>query len=64
MEREVKYTLRLPESIHKELEAMAKKNRRSLNNELLIIFEEVIEKRALQNVEACQNLEQRTYNEP
>jgi len=43
MTREVKYTLRIPEDIHQKLEASAAKNRRSLNNEMLIILEKFLE---------------------
>lgn len=43
MDKEVKYTIRLPQEIHKQIEELASKNRRSINNEMLVIFESFIE---------------------
>jgi SpoVK/Ycf46/Vps4 family AAA+-type ATPase len=42
MEKEVKYTIRLPQEMHSEIEKSAKENRRSLNNEMLTIFDNFI----------------------
>jgi predicted transcriptional regulator len=42
VDKETRFTIRLPENVHKEIEAIATKNRRSINNEMLVIFEKFI----------------------
>lgn len=36
-------TLRIPKELHKQIEKLAKENRRSLNSQILIILEKYIE---------------------
>jgi hypothetical protein len=39
MEPEVKLTLRLPEALHRRLVELARRDRRSLNGELVVLLE-------------------------
>ena len=39
-----KYTLRIPEGLHAQLEEQAKKERRSLHAQMLVILQEAVER--------------------
>ena len=43
VEKDVPYTIRIPAEMHSEITKMAKINRRSINNEMLTIFDEFIQ---------------------
>lgn len=40
-----KYTLRIPEDLHAKLEEQARKERRSLHQQMLIMLQEAMERR-------------------